>query len=358
MIFFILVLLFLIFNGAEFAKPKGFNQNYISKDDTLAIKGIFVALILISHGKQYLTLDGTYDGAYVALQNHLNQMVVAMFMFYSGFGMMESVKRKQFAYIKTIPQKRFPNLLLTYDVAVLLFSIMDITLGKNVTLKNLFIALIGWNGIGNSSWYVFVILALYILTFFAFIPKRFSENKVVEFICLVILSVLSMVLIFTLKKFDKPQFWFNTLILYAGGFWYSYFKDIIEKVLMKNNTTYFVAFAGVILVYVYSYLHRWDRLLFYTIWAFMFTALVVLITMKVSIKNSFLKFLGEHVFSIYILQRIPMIILANFGVNERHKYIFLIVSFTITFAMAVPFDIIMGKISALIWKPKKKVEAK
>lgn len=97
MIFFVLILLLLIFNKTEISKPGEFNKDYISPDGTLAIKGIFVALILLSHGKGYIELGGIYDEPYIALQNHLNQMVVAMFLFYSGYGMMESMKKKQFA---------------------------------------------------------------------------------------------------------------------------------------------------------------------------------------------------------------------------------------------------------------------
>nr|MDD5837941.1 hypothetical protein [Eubacteriales bacterium] len=42
--------------------------------------------------------------------------------------------------------------------------------------------------------------------------------------------------------------------------------------------------------------------------------------------------------------------------SSRHKYIFLIASFAITTAMALLFDLVTGKLSALIWKPKKEIK--
>ena len=78
-----------------------------------------------------------------------------------------------------------------------------------------------------------------------------------------------------------------------------------------------------------------------------------MLTMKISLQNEILKFLGKHIFSIYIIQRIPMILLDHYGLSGRHKYVFLIVSFAITIAMALIFDFITGKISSAIWKPKK-----
>ncbi len=353
MIFFVLILLLLIFNKMDICKPGEFNKEYISPDGTLAVKGIFVALILLSHGKGYVELGGIYDEPYTAMQNHLNQMVVAMFLFYSGYGMMESIKKKQFAYVKSIASKRFPNLLLNYDLAVLLFFALSYVIGQPQTVKNLLIAFTAWNGIGNSSWYIFAILAMYIATIIAFLPKKFSESKAVEFISLIVLTALGVALVYALIKAGKPNFFFNTIILFPLGFWYSYFKNAIEKILMKNDIIYSCVFAFVVVAYIFAYLHRYDHLLTYEVWAMLFCALTVMLTMKISLQNEVLKFLGKHIFSIYIIQRIPMILLDHYGVSSRHKYIFLVASFAVTIAMALVFDFVTDKISNAIWKPKK-----
>ena len=156
-----------------------------------------------------------------------------------------------------------------------------------------------------------------------------------------------------LKKAGKEGFWYNTIILFPLGFWYSYFKNTIEKILMKNDIIYSSILAVVVIAYIFAYLHRFDKLLIYEIWAMLFCALTVMLTMKISLQNEILKFLGKHIFSIYIIQRIPMILLDHYGLSGRHKYVFLIVSFAITIAMALIFDFITGKISSAIWKPKK-----
>ncbi len=82
MIFFVAVLFLLIISGAEFSKPNEFNKDYISRAGTTAIKGIFVILIMFSHGKGYIDVGGKFDVPYLKMQDHLNQMIVAMFMFY------------------------------------------------------------------------------------------------------------------------------------------------------------------------------------------------------------------------------------------------------------------------------------
>ena len=116
MIFFIAALFLLTSCGAAFSKHDEFNKDYISKDGTVAIKGIFVFLIFLGHAMTYIDATGTFDLPYVKIQRYLDQMVVSMFFFYSGFGIMEQIKHRGGAYIGTIPKKRFPQLLLNMDM--------------------------------------------------------------------------------------------------------------------------------------------------------------------------------------------------------------------------------------------------
>lgn len=357
MIFFVIVLLLVIFSAAKAEGVNKFNGEYITRDATNNIKGIFVILILFSHAKSYLELGGIYDKPYLELQGHLNQMVVAMFLFYSGYGIMEQIKKREFSYIMSIPKKRFPNLLINFDISILLFALMWLCLGKPVTVKQLLIALVAWEGIGNSSWYIFVTFMLYIITFISFFFIKWFKKRWQQFIYLVVLTGLSVGLVLGLKyTHPKDPYWYNTAILYALGFWYSFFKDEIEKVIMKNDIIYFIAGAGLTGAYLFSYIHRWDSFYMFTIWGVLFTLGITLITMKVKIESNLLKWFGEHIFSIYILQRIPMIILKEYGVAGRHKYVFVILSIAVTCAMAVVFDYLTGKLSGLIWKNKKEIK--
>ena len=107
MILFILILLMIIISNAEIAKSNEFNTEYSSIGQTNVIKGIFVILVLLGHGSGYLKLTGVLDIPYKSFQSHIGQMVVSMFFFYSGFGMIKSIMKKRFAYIKTLPLKRF-----------------------------------------------------------------------------------------------------------------------------------------------------------------------------------------------------------------------------------------------------------
>ena len=89
----------------------------------------------------------------------------------------------------------------------------------------------------------------------------------------------------------------------------------------------------------------------------LFTLGIVMITMKVKITNPVLEWFGNHVFSVYILQRIPMILLSRYGVADRHKYEFMIASIIVTVFLAEIFDRCTGALSKKIWG-RKNTDAK
>lgn len=76
---------------------------------------------------------------------------------------MESLKAKGYQYAHTVITRRFPKLLLFFDVAVLLFLVTNLILGKCPGLKQVLLSFTGWDSIGNSNWYMFIIFCMYIL---------------------------------------------------------------------------------------------------------------------------------------------------------------------------------------------------
>lgn len=86
---FLLLLIFLIFTGVEFAPIGGFNHSYLDKKNTTVVNGIFTILVIFKHYSQYINFGGINNKAYLVLRNYMGQMIVAMFLFYSGYGMME-----------------------------------------------------------------------------------------------------------------------------------------------------------------------------------------------------------------------------------------------------------------------------
>ena len=77
-------------------------SDYMNLENTNSIKGIFVWLIIFCHKSGY-GIKMKY--LYIKILGYFGQKVVSMFLFYSGFGIYESIKKKGKIYIKTIPRK-------------------------------------------------------------------------------------------------------------------------------------------------------------------------------------------------------------------------------------------------------------
>lgn len=351
MVFILIMILILIFNSAKIAEENEFMNDYMSREKTSAIKGLFVILIILSHYSQYVVLDGQYDSPYLLLQNHLHQMVVVMFWFYSGYGIMESISAKGYTYVKTIMSKRFVTVLVNFDFAVLLYACVALIIGRNFSVMDFFLSLIGWSSIGNSNWYIFVTLVLYFIVFISFVILKWSDKKTSRYIGALLVTILSIVFIYIMIKMKRPTRYYNTTIIFSLGMWYSIVRKYAEKFLLKKDSYYGLFCAGLVCTYSLSYFNRWKYgIEGYTVWAVLFTIMIVVVTMKISVYNNLLKWFGNHVFSIYILQRIPMILLAQTSLNEHHKYIFLILSVLITIFIAIAFDSFTGKIWKRVYK--------
>lgn len=349
---FILVLLCLynmriwLFDKRAAAIDGGIYNDYMSLEKTTSIKGAFIILVFLNHAVKYCTLSSSIlDTSYTYIVITLiEQSMVAMFMLYSGYGVMLSIDKKGRDYIKSIPVKRFLRVLVHFDIAILIYIAINLAQHKPPTLINVLLSFIGWSSVGNSNWYIFVILVLYLLTYISFV---FIKDK--WKLGLVINIALCGVYIFAIRSF-KESWWYDTVLCYALGMVYYYIKPTVDRIFKDKRVLYWVSLvilAGLTAVCTkysrFEYIHFLKQLFFCLV--------VVLATMKFSINNKILQFFGKHLFSIFILQRIPMTLLSNFGLNDN-KYLFVALSFTITIPISVVFDLAMDRLDLLLFKKK------
>lgn len=321
-------------------------QDYMAPDKTTSIKGIFVLLILVSHSVNCLQLDGSFlNVLYEKVMRVIGQSVVVMFLFYSGYGVMLSAMKKGRAYVKTIPVRRVARVLFHFVLAVLLFLLVQTLLGERYTLTHILLSLIGWENLGNSNWYIFVILLLYLFSYLAFTVAK-SNYKWAVAITFVLTGILTVVLYKT-----KAYYWWDTAICYPCGMLYVLMQDKVERVFSRHAWAYGASLAGAAVLFAVSWLLRGNAIAS-ILNHVLFLALVLLLTMTVQIHNKILYFFGRHLFSIYILQRLPMLVMLHFG-WDQYPYLFVLVSFAVTVPMSVAFDLLLEKADALIFKKKK-----
>lgn len=315
----------------------GFSDAYLSRNVTNSIKGFFILFVFFRHFGQYVTYTAEQTPLILWVDRHLRQLLVAPFLFYSGYGVMESIKNKGEQYINQIPRRRIFNTWINFFFVVSLFLIIGVISGKSYSLSKLFLAYTGWDSLGNSNWYIFSIIFLY---FFTWISFKTFENHRTALLCTFFLTIEYIICMMHLK--DNDGWWYNTVICFPLGLLYSQYKERIERNITKTNFNYFVCSAITFSVFIISYIlcskytSGWN-LFYYQIMAASFSLCWVLLSMKVQIANPILSYLGgSAMFSLYMLQRIPMMYLQDF-LKERPSLYFLI-CFTITLILSYGFN--------------------
>lgn len=306
------------------------SHSYIDLESIQAIKGIFLLLIFASHFAQYVSLAGPLNESYLMFRRFLGQLVVAPFLFYSGYGVAISIQKRRSAYVESMPKRRILKVLVQFDLAILLFLGLDLWQGKTYSLRHILLSLIGWQGVGNSNWYVFAILFLYLATYFSF--SAFGDNKYAAPISVTIWAIFFVCFMQTYRD----GYWYNTVFCYVAGLWFSFIKPKFEAVCLHSQKSYLLSLLTVIVGF--RFLHKyWQNIICYELTAVAFSLAIVLITVKVTIRSRILVYCGEHLFSLFILQRLPMQALKNSWLQD-HILLYFCTCFLITFLLSFCFD--------------------
>lgn len=350
MLIFLIIIIVVLFVDAKVTPQDKFHTDYCGIKQTSAINGIFTILIFFSHSVQYIKAEGTLDAPYLSFRTFLGQLVVVSFLFYSGFGIMESIEKRGIDYVKSIPVKRFFKVWYHFTLAFVLYLIIYIIFDYNDSLKTTLLSYIGTSDYPNSNWYIFVILVMYAIIFAAFMISQKSKLTGVA-----VTIVLTIAFLYFEYKIGLPERYYNTVFCLPFGMLFSLIKPYFDKFIMKNDIIWAVSFAAVFTAFYLSKCHRDDSIVIYNISAIFAAVLILLTSMKIKLGNAIIDFFGNHIFSIFVLQRIPMIILYELGFN-KHKYSFIIFSLIGTICLAMIFDYFTAKTDTLIFKRRKVID--
>lgn len=351
---FIYALVLLCIVGISFRFKDGF-EDYMSPQKTGAIKGIFVIIIIYSHVRQYISVPHAgQNKLFFDVLYFLGQLMVVMFLFYSGYGVALSVSKKD-GYIKSLPKRRILKVWLDFAIAVMIFFFVSLALGTKYNLERVLWSLVGLKTMGNSNWFIFVIIVLYILTIVAFGITGGKKHFLAGVTVMTVLSAAATVVLW--HFFGKNNWWYDTVMCYPLGMWYYVAKPYIDKKLLPSFWKWLAAFAACTAVFVLLriwFVESKKSVAVFIPLAMVFAIGISLLSMRVSINNAVLRWFGSRVFGIYILQRIPMMILQHFGCNDK-PIVYAAVCFAITIVIAEIFERSTGKLDELLHITPKKI---
>lgn len=314
--------------------------NSTSRNCTNCIKGIFILMVFLSHSWGYIYESNPeidiLDRIFISINSKFGQLIVVMFLFYSGYGVMYNIIHKKDTYINSIPHKRMLVTLANFAIAVSIFILLNLMLSREVTISQALLSLIGWDSVGNSNWYIFCIVCCYAFTYIAF---KLSRNLRTG---LLILAALSLGYIYVISQF-KGSWWYDTVLCYWAG---ASFAVLFPKLTSVFENQYWYCLTGSIVLFLVFYNLPWDYYaLAFNISGIFFALTTVLITMRIQIGNTALDWLGRNLFPLYIYQRLPMILFANLGISWLTSYSPVFV--TLCFATTIGITQIYQKVASL-----------
>ena len=321
-------------------KNNEIQPDYLSFDHSNAVKGIFVVFIVLVHFQQYVpTANALIDYPFIFIREWVGQLIVTPFMFVSGYGVLKSFDRKQHAYLRSFPQRRILKTQLHFAIGIGLFLIANLLFGEKYSVIEYLTALVGWNPVGNSNWYIFAILVLYAITWISgLITERIRPNNKIALATIITVGVLLYILI--ISQF-KGRVFYNTVICYPVGMWFALLESqIVEKCKKWGGWT--LAVVALLTMFVVAMFFC----PIYSVKAAIFPLMIFVITMRFTINSKCLIWLGKHTFSIYMLQRLPMMIYKKIGLASYNEHLYLFVVLMTTIAIAWAFDLAMQKVDA------------
>jgi hypothetical protein len=314
------------------AKPskKALLQSYCSIDQTQTIKGIFVITVFFSHFCSYVSLNKWFD---IAMQKYcacFGTLMVAPFLFYSGYGIFESVKHKGTRYISSFPKKRILKTLLHFDFAVILFLILDSFIGRHVSISQFLLSLTGWTSIGNSNWFIFAILCAYVFAFAGLSIFKGNLKHAAFFITAMTFAYIAII------SQIKANYWFYTILAFPLGALLSTYKDKVEILTSKKSFTMWGAFLSIIVLILARIKFFPQPFINSQIALLAFCSAMVFVSFHIRLNSKILNWFGANVFGIYILQRLPMNLGYYFHWNSN-KYLYFVFCLASTLLLAVVF---------------------
>lgn len=265
----------------------------LNKTQTSSINGVAIVLIIIRHFFQYIS-PGKYDGIMCRIDNHLGQLIVVSFLFFSGYAFVKQYQKSD-KYLEKMPRKII-SLYLIFVITVMSFAVIGFVLGEKYRVVEYLLALIGMYSVGNSTWYVVAILMLWGGSYMSY-RQRIVSPFIIMFLWVGIYTAVMYLF--------KSDVFYNTVIAYLCGMIYCSYEMKLQPII---NKYYAIIFGGATLAILMGSFYK-PNIVIYELWVVAFCIFLLLISMKVQFNNKALDLLNKYSLELYLIQRIPMIVL-------------------------------------------------
>ena len=337
LLIYFLFVLFMI----RIASRKEYNEEYLSADNTTALRGIMAIGIVLHHMSERVT------GGYLFPQMvHAGYLLVSTFFFLSGYGLIVQYQKRGETYLNGFLRKRLLYLVIVYLLDVGLYALYDLMMGKTHSFLEI-LQSVYRGGIAKSAWYMIVLIFFYVCFWliFRFLPQVSTKVKIlVIFFCQIAFIGFCLLT-------QKSGIWYISNFGFSLGMYWACEKEWIDTLAKRR---YWLLLAITILLFtLFSALPlAFARLPgasayakpFKTICRLISTPissiLLVLLLMKVRFCGRIWTFLGKISLEIYLLHGMAYSFLRSDIVYLENEALWVLCTVAVSILIAIPANLL------------------
>ena len=315
---------------------KKISDNFLPVESTGNLRGIMAIGVVLNHLSDRLT-------GYTLLSyfQHAGYLLVAVFFFLSGFGLISQYKKKGKAYLETFWKKRilFFVIILLIDTAI--YLVVKSFNDKNFSFSE--IIRLAWLGkpIANASWYLIAQICFYIYFWISF--RFLSANGK----SIIALSLLVLAHTAILSIINYPVFWLISNISFPAGVIIGTYKDKLVTVLEKSYwavlaviLALFAAFSAIPLFLSETPVYVICR----NLSSALFALIVSLLLCKIRIASGLWNRVGIISLEIYLFHMLALELLRGKYINISNDVLYSLACIAVALIIAVPMHMLFGRI--------------
>ncbi len=219
----------LIWGKPRFVRDLPDNGGCLTHARTNLINAFFIIIVLLRHIHQRLVPFHGIDTYYnVYFNSPAGQGIVSTFFFFSGYGIMQSILRKQENYVRELMSKRFLRLYFNTAICCILSCLVyGLTyLSPGEAAMSFAQTMVGAGG----YWFIIMTLAIYVATWIGFKLCGIRRSTISVLVSASLIYILCVAL-----TPIKPMWWLDTELCFPCGMLLAIYLPHVEGLIRKSR---------------------------------------------------------------------------------------------------------------------------
>lgn len=308
--------------------------DYMTVQNVKPVKGIFAVVVIFHHLAQQ-----TKGGLLFHHFSDVGFLAVSFFFFFSGYGVWKRYCKDE-TYRSIFLYKRVLTVLIPYLLFVMLYWGLSAVEKPVYTVSQVIKSFASQWLVVPHGWFVHVLLLFYVF-FFIFIVV-WKKNYVG-----IVISFVGVCVIWSkcCRYLGYGFCWYNTCLVLVSGICWSLVEDKIREYIQKY---YLYWLYGSVLLFVCGFRYieseeSYMQLGLHWIVSCLFVLILVMVLMKVRIRNKILVILGENSYELYLIHMFFMKLYRGKNIYIHSEFLWGVLVLVSSVICAIPLHRILMK---------------